>query len=60
MARPQSEAMKAALAAITDKRKTVRLAPPEAAKKFGVALNSIYRTPGYKEWRGKQKKASAA
>lgn len=54
MGRPQSEAMTKAIAAITDKRKTKRLTPPQAAEKFGVALNGIYRRPEYKEWRAKQ------
>lgn len=60
MARPQSDAMTLALAAITDKRKTKRLTPPEAATKFGVQLQSIYRRPAYKEWRQQEMKKESA
>lgn len=51
----ESEGMKLAIAAVTDKRKTKRLTVPDAAKLFGVAQNSIYRKPAYKLWRKKQK-----
>jgi hypothetical protein len=54
MPRKQSEAMTEALAAIMSKKKSARLTPPQAAVKFGVALNSIYRRPQYKSWKEEQ------
>lgn len=54
----ESEGMKQAIAAVTDKRKTKRMTVPAAAKEFGVAQNSIYRKPAYKLWRKKQKQAA--
>ena len=43
-----------AIEAITHKHKKHRLTVAEAAAKFGVKVNSIYRRPDYKAWRAQQ------
>lgn len=50
MAGKQSAGMDKAEKAITENRLTVA----QAAKQFGVTVNSIYRRPWYKAWRSRK------
>lgn len=54
MAGRQTQAMTWAIEAITTKKDKDRMTVTEAAKKFGVKVNSIYRRPDYKAWRAQQ------
>lgn len=54
MAGRQTQAMTWAIEAITTKKDKDRMTVAEAAKKFGVKVNSIYRRPDYKAWRAQQ------
>jgi len=51
----QTQAMTWAIEAITHKNPAKRLTPSQAADKFGVKVNSIYRRPTYKTWAKAQK-----
>jgi hypothetical protein len=55
----QTQAMTWAIEAITHKHKKHRLTVAEAAAKFGVKVNSIYRRPDYKAWRAQQEATNA-
>jgi len=50
----QTQAMTWALEAVTNKHKKHRLTVNEAAAKFGVKANSIYRKPAYLAWKKEQ------
>lgn len=57
MSRTTSPQMEQALEAVTDKRKTKRMTPAQAAEEFGVPRNSIYKHRIYQEFVAKKREA---